>query len=199
VNITFPQQIVTFSSEANINQLLLNNYKRTDQNFKLFKKDSLKYQKQLDVYIISLYYDYFYKTHDNVSNDLKNLISENMESKIKWLNTRMNNNNVKLLILKDNDAHFKKSIDMEIKIKGLTNKLKNVQSQRTKYFEGEIKEINDRIDFLQMKINIINDLKKRNDIFSFNYIETYLNLFIDSKTYYKDILKVKKNICCCKK
>ena len=61
----------------------LANYKY-NEHFKLLKRDTLKYQKQVDVNILSLYYD-FCLSKLNQNNVIKMLILDNIESKMRWL------------------------------------------------------------------------------------------------------------------
>ena len=175
----------------------LANYKY-NENFKLLKRDTLKYQKQVDVNILSLYYDHFCLSKLNQNNVIKMLILDNIESKMRWLQIRINNNNDKLSKLQENSAYFKKYIELEIKSKGMSKKLQKVENERTKYFESEIKEIKDRIDLLRLKFNIIENIKYIDDVFNLEYINTYLELFTNKGLYYNKILKEKK-ICCCHK
>ena len=186
-NITYTEQPCIFNK--------LEKYKYND-DFKLLKRDSLKYQKQVDVNILSLYHDHCISNQNN--NVIQNLILDNNESKIRWLQIRIDNNNEKLSKLKENSEYFKDSIDLEIKTKGLSKKLKKVENERIKYFEKEINETNDRIDLLRLKFNIIENIKYEKDLFSVEYTDTYSELFTEKRLYYNKILKEKK-ICCCHK
>jgi hypothetical protein len=168
-------------------------YKYND-DFKLLKRDSLKYQKQVDVNILSLYHDHCIFNQNN--NVIQNLILDNNESKTRWLQLRMKNNNEKLSKLEENNAYFKNSIDLEIKTNGLSKKLKKVENERIKYFEKEINETNDRIDLLRLKFNIIENIKSKKDLFSVEYTDAYSELFTEKRLYYNKILKEKKNCCC---
>jgi len=187
-NITYTEQPCIFNK--------LEKYKYND-DFKLLKRDSLKYQKQVDINILSLYHDHFCISNQN-NKVIQNLILDNNESKIRWLQLRIDNNIEKLSQLQENSAYFKESIDLEIKTKGLTKKLKKVENLRMKYFEKEINETNDRIDLLRLKFNIIENIKYEKDLFRVEYTDTYSELFTEKRLYYNKILKEKK-ICCCHK
>lgn len=189
--------IITPSDDFKSPCVKLANYKY-NENFKLLKRDTLKYQKQLDVNILSLYYDHFCLSTLNQNNFIKMLILDNIESKMRWLQIRINNNNDKLSKLQENSAFFKKYIELEIKTKGMSKKLQKVENERTKYFETKIKEINDRIDLLRLKFNIIENIKYIDDVFNLEYINSYLELFTNQALYYNKILKEKK-VCCCHK